>query len=986
MRKTAVLFVLLIGVFGDAVGAARPTGRTVARSATVSRTTPRAATQPVAEAKTVSRARSAQPVATSGQSVVARAATTKKVVGTGTKVAVAAKNVVVNEECQQKFYGCMDSFCMLENETGGRCLCSNKNKELDTVLEEIEKLDQQTYQMATYGVERIEMGEDAEAVIAKANAVAQSVIENSDNNGKKKRKTLDLSLGEDIPAEEESEDLFGGDTASIIDGKEGDALYSESLNICRAQIPECASDMQMLQMMYIQNIKSDCAAYENSLKQQKKSSTQKLIAAEKALREAALEQFRTANKYDLGQCTVEFKKCMQTTGGCGDDFSKCATVVALDATNTRKSTSKKSKNYKINGAVTTIEISASTYDALVAKKPLCESVTKSCVNVAGQVWDTFLREVAPQIKNAELIAEDKARQNCIGNIASCFQKACKDNIDPNDPDGSYDMCLSRPGTMLNLCRVPLNACGIDASSQASAEKSEVWDYVLARLAAIRVNSCTTEVKECLQSEDRCGKDYSKCVGLDTDTIIHMCPYEKLTACYSSEYGEDMQARENYIYSVALGLILNIDNNMLTQCQEFVDEAMINVCGDVSSCGFYDDDIAVGMDSLASQQSQDNAVSISGLISFGNLKIRRNPDTWNYYMDVDDYMASISDAPADIKRRIRLTLEGISNEVSRKISIIASDPRVDMCINGRDLTHIRGGDANARDKNRTTARFPALLGNYTYLIANAILDKAKSNYDAKYAKLISDAMAESVFAKNALYCSALAARDNFASEVESYNLDAGIKSISPYEVVVSKANMDEVTRIIKENPVGESVILDPLGTMIAKVTTKSVYNPGAEVCHITIETYPCVGFEGIYNGKSVGFSVGATYKGYGGNIGTSVSKNTYQGNFCNAYAEPIVSEQMISLAAGGQATLANVTRSNLTSYTHQEIDNSTTKTTSVSLDANVGDNTTVGDGSSYGKETNKSVEKTNNTANINSGNRNSNNSNSGNRNNRNNSQK
>ena len=47
MRKTAVLFALLMGVFGDAVGAARPTGRTVARSATVSRTTPRAATQPV---------------------------------------------------------------------------------------------------------------------------------------------------------------------------------------------------------------------------------------------------------------------------------------------------------------------------------------------------------------------------------------------------------------------------------------------------------------------------------------------------------------------------------------------------------------------------------------------------------------------------------------------------------------------------------------------------------------------------------------------------------------------------------------------------------------------------------------------------------------------------------------------------------------------------------------------------------------------------
>ena len=48
--------------------------------------------------------------------------------------------------------------------------------------------------------------------------------------------------------------------------------------------------------------------------------------------------------------------------------------------------------------------------------------------------DTFLRKVAPQVKSAELIAEDKARQDCIGNISSCFQKACKDTIDPNDQE------------------------------------------------------------------------------------------------------------------------------------------------------------------------------------------------------------------------------------------------------------------------------------------------------------------------------------------------------------------------------------------------------------------------------------------------------------------------------------------------------------------------------------------------------------------------
>ena len=64
----------------------------------------------------------------------------------------------------------------------------------------------------------------------------------------------------------------------------------------------------------------------------------------------------------------------------------------------------------MQGVISTIEISASTYDALMSKKPLCESVTKQCTKVASQVWDTFLKEVAPQLKSAEIIAEDNARQ------------------------------------------------------------------------------------------------------------------------------------------------------------------------------------------------------------------------------------------------------------------------------------------------------------------------------------------------------------------------------------------------------------------------------------------------------------------------------------------------------------------------------------------------------------------------------------------------
>ena len=795
MKKIVILTLLLGGFIGDGFAATRPTGRNTrgtASTATATGTTPvtsaRAArsarTAPVAATsttqKTVTRGRAATTAATKQPVVSARAATVQKVVGTGTKVATAAKNIVVDEECQAKYEGCMDSFCMLDNETGGRCLCSDKNAEYDEILAEIEKLDQQSYQMATFGVEKIEMGADADAVIASANAAAQSVIK--DDNKKSARQALDLSMWDMSVDFEATDDVFGAAAMSPLADKEGDALHRAAAQICLNQIPECGSDLAMLQMMYAQRIKSDCAAYENSLKQQKNASQQKLTAAERALREAALEQYRSANKYDLGQCTVEFKKCMQTTAGCGNDFSGCAVVMAIDNT---APGNKKSKSHKIKGTVTDITISASTYDTLVAKKPLCETVTKSCVNVANQVWDTFLKEVAPQIKSAELIAEDNARQSCIGNISDCFQKACKDNIDPNDPDGSYDMCLTRPGSMLNLCKIPLNACGIDASSEAKAQQSDIWDFVVARLASMRVDACTTEVKNCLQSDDRCGKDYSNCVGLDTDTIIRMCPYDKLVSCqkvYGQDRSQDIRGEAVYdeLASMVQGIMLNIDNAFLTECQNAVNEAMITVCGDTEDCSNLTIDENIGARSLEYKICEYTSVENSLDIDYGKCRtdvsqiqdkelgrvenstsVELGPITpfagvldgtiyWESVeinddgrlSTVDEYLEKIDDTGMSQaqKERVKSELAVLQKNIDTAINTIESDPKVQFCKNGRDVQGMRKTDSESgqagstRFGDKQEARFPELTKQMRMIIANAALKAAKDNYYKKYDEL------------------------------------------------------------------------------------------------------------------------------------------------------------------------------------------------------------------------------------------------------------
>ena len=171
MRKLIISAFLIVGMVAGVDAAPRSATRggsssvssggvTSARGAVRSRS----ATQSVVGRSAVA------PRSATTQKVAARAATpTQKVVNSGTKVAGAIANTTVSQELQDKYFGCMDSFCMLDNTSGGRCLCSDRSAELDAVLAEIDALDAKAYEMGTIGVEQIELGDDAQDVIDRVN-------------------------------------------------------------------------------------------------------------------------------------------------------------------------------------------------------------------------------------------------------------------------------------------------------------------------------------------------------------------------------------------------------------------------------------------------------------------------------------------------------------------------------------------------------------------------------------------------------------------------------------------------------------------------------------------------------------------------------------------------------------------------------------------------------------------------------------------------
>ncbi|MCM1294701.1 MAG: hypothetical protein NC311_04015 [Muribaculaceae bacterium] len=750
--KKYIIFLCLIGAINTAFCATQSrraktttpgggwgaTSTISARSATPNRTTPTSNTANTTRAATVTRTGT---TGTAKPAVAARAASTKSVVNSGTKITTANQNTATDTTCQQKFNGCMDSFCIIENVSGGRCQCSNQYTELTQQLTEIEQLNEQSYRLATIGVETIETGVDISATTHTP-----------------KTKTVDLSQWDTVQIDAPVEPS----------GKTGLALQNQAAELCLNRIPECSDSAQILRAMYNQSVRSDCNAYQNAIKAERTAAENKLAAAQAAMRSAAYDKLNQSNKYNLSQCTTEFKKCMQTTGGCGDDFSACASVSAMDNTNTNKSSKNPTKMYSITGSTTTIDIFASTYDILESKKPLCMNVLESCVAVKDQIWNTFLREAAPQLKSAELIAEDKTRQNCIGNISECFQKACKDNIDPKDPDGSYDMCLSRPETMLNVCKIPLNACDIGTTAK-EAQESQIWQFVVARLASMRVDACTSEVKKCLTSDDRCGKDYTQCVGLDTDTIIRMCPYDKLTGC-QKVYG-DTDIRGDAVYdelaTMVQGIMLNIDNNLLDFCQNAANEAMIKVCGDTENCDALTTDDHIGAGTLSYgichytidgdntnidykscrtsvDQIQDTELGrvqgsttgelgpvvsfmsvIDGTIFWENVTISDD----GTIISADEYfkVTDTSQTQPATKDKIANEITKLQSSVNNAILAIESDPTVQFCMTGRTVP----GMKNAPVSGNKVARFPQLTKQMRNTIANSALHNARENYYKQY---------------------------------------------------------------------------------------------------------------------------------------------------------------------------------------------------------------------------------------------------------------
>jgi hypothetical protein len=466
-----------------------------------------------------------------------------------------------------------------------------------------------------------------------------------------------MKSGEAIESEMECED--DEDIACKI----GAAKYNAAAKLCETKVTdECRENFSFSKLQYSQNIRSDCTAYQNAIKDAREKGAVAAAAARKEMRETAAEQFEAKNKYNESECLIELKTCMKGPDICGEDWTRC------------------------------------NPDNVSKKIYFCEKILANCAAVRESVQDGFVAEITPTLKFAALAADDSKRQSCLNKVSDCVLNACQDNI--TGQGETMDACLARPDMARSFCKVELDECDSDGT---------IWPFVKRKLAAMRVDACTDEVKECFTDEVRCGEDWINCIGLDFETTLQMCPVEKLVVC--KQANPDFSIAD--ISEMVSGIFLNMEDQLMKKCWELIDERIMEVCQSQETC--------------VEAFKHDNASHFEGEMDWGNVSIadgvewqtckeRNSAASCNKYKQagtilVEESVKRQGTLTSIDKDKVRVMLQSAQSKIDAAIAMIEDDPKVSWCIDGRDMKQI-GGNRNQM------ARFPTITQGIRRIIAQS----------------------------------------------------------------------------------------------------------------------------------------------------------------------------------------------------------------------------------------------------------------------------
>ena len=455
IENNAVLRRSASSVITKTVSARNRQGRTVvsARPATTTSAKVRSARPIIINNATKSRSATQPSIARSGTTVKKGAQNLSRA---GTARATAVFNDVTKigggySDCRDSYATCMDQMCANANDTYRRCFCSDKftkfretSDKLDSalgLLAEFQDNNLNAVDKTAAEVNAMYTATAGEAAIKKDTSASQKLLDSISDvlSGKSNQTTkqnltslgvLDLSgFGDGNDDIFGGSSLFGGSDSTNLADLEGKALYDASAKQC-AEISRaaCGSDamFNLAKSAYSIMITQDCNAYEKNINAKKASVEETVRTAEKYLREARLEEYRSHNSADVNECLAKVESALRQPTACGENYEKCMDYTGLYINSSTGEPIFSQALFGLNSLIV-LDGSADVLGAnpdfnkiLDDKKVFATTALDSCRDLADTVWQEFKRSAIIQIAQAQDEKIQEVKDSCVITVKQCY--------------------------------------------------------------------------------------------------------------------------------------------------------------------------------------------------------------------------------------------------------------------------------------------------------------------------------------------------------------------------------------------------------------------------------------------------------------------------------------------------------------------------------------------------------------------------------------
>ena len=389
-----------------------------------------------------------QPVANVSRAGVARATA---VFNDTTKIGGGYSN------CRDAYATCMDQFCANANDTYRRCFCSDRftnfrdtSDKLDAALKllaEFQDNNLNAVDKSAAEVNAMYTATAGEEAIKKDTSASQQLLDSIGDvlSGKTTKNTVQKQTFDSLGIL--SFDGFGGDNGDVfstsidslfdtnnavdLSSLEGKALYDNVAKQCEEITREsCGSDamFNLAKSAYSIMITQDCNAYEKNINAKKASVEETVRTAEKYLRDARLEEYRSHNSADVNECLKKVETAMRQPTACGENYEKCMDYTGQYINSVTGEPIYSQALFGLNKLIV-LDGSADVLGAnknfdkwLDDKKMFATTALDSCRDLADTVWYEFKRSALIQISQAQDEKIQQIKDSCVVTIKECYDK------------------------------------------------------------------------------------------------------------------------------------------------------------------------------------------------------------------------------------------------------------------------------------------------------------------------------------------------------------------------------------------------------------------------------------------------------------------------------------------------------------------------------------------------------------------------------------